>query len=190
MIWLNGTFGVGKSSTADELLQRIPGSRLYDPEDVGFLLRRLLPEATDGDFQNIPAWRHLVAETAVALHAHTGAQLIIPMTLLRQKYADEIFDAITAHGLSVIHILLHADAQCLRDRITGHNMFPEDPQHNQRVQAWRLDHLADYADALPWLHTSAHVIDTTYLNPAQAADAVLRHLHHHNLGGASSSVIR
>ena len=38
---------------------------------------------------------------------------------------------------------------------------------NQRVQVWRLDHLSDYADALPWLHTSAHVIDTTYLNPAQ-----------------------
>jgi hypothetical protein len=72
------------------------------------------------------------------------------------------------------NILLHAHTQCLRDRITGHNMFPEDPQHNQRVQAWRLDHLSDYADALPWLRTSAHVINTTHLNPAQAADAVLR----------------
>jgi len=97
-----------------------------------------------------------------------------PMTLLRKKYADEIFDAITAHGLSITHILLHATTQCLLGRITGHNMFPEDPQHNQRVQAWRLDHLPDYADALPWLRTSAHVIDTTHLNPVQAADAVLR----------------
>jgi hypothetical protein len=43
MIWLNGTFGVGKSSTADELLRRIHGSRRYDPEEVGFLLRQLLP---------------------------------------------------------------------------------------------------------------------------------------------------
>lgn len=176
MIWLNGTFGVGKSSTADELVRRIPGSRLYDPEEVGFLLHRLLPETADSDFQDIPAWRHLVAETAVALHAHTGAQLIIPMTLLRERYADEIFDSITAHGLSITHILLHADTQCLRDRITGHDMFPEDPQHNQRVHAWRLGHLPDYADALPWLHTSAHVIDTTHLTPVQAADAVLRFL--------------
>ena len=174
MIWLNGTFGVGKSSTADELLRRIPGSRRYDPEEVGFLLRQLLPETAGGDFQDIPAWRYLVAETAVALHAHTGAQLITPMTLLRKRYADEIFDAIAGHGLSITHILLHANTQCLRDRITGHNMFPEDPQHNQRVQAWRLDHLPDYADALPWLRTSAHVIDTTHLNSAQAADAVLR----------------
>lgn len=101
MIWLNGTFGVGKSSTADELLRRIPGSRLYDPEEVGFLLRQLLPETADGDFQDIPAWRHLVAETAVALHAHTGAQLTTPMTLLRKKYAGEIFNAIAGHGANI-----------------------------------------------------------------------------------------
>lgn len=176
MIWLNGTFGAGKTSTAEQLLQRIPDSRLYDPEEIGTLLHRLLPETADDDFQDIPAWRHLVAETAVVLHAHTGAQLITPMTLLHQKYASEIFDAVTAHGLPLTHILLHADTNELRVRITGHDMFPKDPQRNERVQAWRLDHLSDYAEALGWLQESAHVIDTTHLTPSQTADAVLCHL--------------
>jgi hypothetical protein len=177
MIWLNGAFGAGKTSVAEHLLRRIPGSRLYDPEDVGLLLHRLLPEAADGDFQDIPAWRHLVAETAVALHAHTGAQLITPMTLLNPAYASEIFHPITASGLPVTHILLHADTHELRARIIGHDMFPNDPRRNKRVQAWRLDHLSTYAEALPWLRQSAHVIDTTHLTTAQTTDAVLHRLH-------------
>ena len=39
IVWLNGAFGAGKTSTAKELLQLLPNARLYDPEHVGFLLR-------------------------------------------------------------------------------------------------------------------------------------------------------
>jgi hypothetical protein len=39
IIWLNGTFGAGKTTTAAELLTLLPGSRLFDPETVGFMLR-------------------------------------------------------------------------------------------------------------------------------------------------------
>lgn len=32
IIWLNGTFGAGKTTTAHELAKLVPGSRLFDPE--------------------------------------------------------------------------------------------------------------------------------------------------------------
>jgi hypothetical protein len=56
IVWLNGTFGAGKTMTARELVARIPGSRIFDAEHVGFLLRQVLPEPP-GDFQHLPPWR-------------------------------------------------------------------------------------------------------------------------------------
>jgi broad-specificity NMP kinase len=32
LVWINGTFGVGKTTTAKALTDRLPGHRLFDPE--------------------------------------------------------------------------------------------------------------------------------------------------------------
>ena len=39
IVWLNGTFGAGKTTAAHELLDLLPGSTLYDPELLGSGLR-------------------------------------------------------------------------------------------------------------------------------------------------------
>jgi adenylylsulfate kinase-like enzyme len=51
IVWLNGTFGAGKTTTAPEVVTRLPEARIFDPEHVGFLLRQVLPEPP-GDFQH------------------------------------------------------------------------------------------------------------------------------------------
>lgn len=43
--WINGSFGAGKTVLAGELLELSPGSVLYDPEEVGFMLRDMVPRA-------------------------------------------------------------------------------------------------------------------------------------------------
>ena len=43
IVWINGTFGAGKTSTARELVDLIPQSTLFDPELIGGALCRLLP---------------------------------------------------------------------------------------------------------------------------------------------------
>jgi 2-phosphoglycerate kinase len=42
VIWINGAFGVGKTSVAFALRGQLPSSRLLNPEDIGFVLRRVL----------------------------------------------------------------------------------------------------------------------------------------------------
>lgn len=37
IIWLNGTFGCGKTSAAAELHSLVPSSRVFDPETVGYM---------------------------------------------------------------------------------------------------------------------------------------------------------
>ncbi len=38
IVWLNGTFGAGKTTTAAELQTLMPGARVFDPETVGYML--------------------------------------------------------------------------------------------------------------------------------------------------------
>lgn len=94
IVWVNGAFGAGKTTTARELIELIPNSTLFDPEVIGGALAQLLPPkrlAEVGDFQALPIWRRLVVDTAAAMLAELGGTLVVPMTLLRQEYRDEIF---------------------------------------------------------------------------------------------------
>jgi hypothetical protein len=162
IVWLNGAFGAGKTSTANELVRLLPNARVYDPEQVGFLLQGLLPEL-DGDFQDWPPWRSLVVHTAVHVHRFVAGTLITPMTLLRADYATEIFNGLAANALPVTHVVLHVEADELIRRIQ------RDQAMSDGARRWRLDHIANYQQALDWLTDTAEVIDSTALTPAQAA---------------------
>jgi hypothetical protein len=71
-IWINGGFGAGKTTLAEELHRRLPDAVVYNPADVGLMLWKWMPP--NGDFQHLPSWRELVVATALSLrrhHAHT-----------------------------------------------------------------------------------------------------------------------
>lgn len=82
IIWINGAFGGGKTTLADELHGRLPDAMRFDPEYVGYILIKWVPPAQSGDFQDIPLWRKLVAEFATAMASEYGRPLIVPMTLV------------------------------------------------------------------------------------------------------------
>lgn len=160
IVWLNGAFGAGKTTTAAELVPLVPGSRLFDPETVGYMLTANLADRWPGDFQHWPPWRALVAATAAQLTAYTGQHLIAPQTVMTQPYLEEISSALHAAGLDVFHVLLDVAEPVLRTRIEA----------SQEAVEWRLDHLAEYQAARPWLLDAADlVVDITQLPSAGAA---------------------
>jgi hypothetical protein len=57
VIWLNGTFGAGKTTTARQLVGRLANARHFDPELVGDLLVAALDDHEFRDFQDLPPWR-------------------------------------------------------------------------------------------------------------------------------------
>ncbi|WP_329431259.1 AAA family ATPase (plasmid) [Streptosporangium sp. NBC_01495] len=179
IIWINGPFGGGKSTTADLLHHALPGSILFDPEDVGSLLRGCVPAdhpKRHKDFQDYPMWRPLVAETAVHLDRYVDPHPVIaPMTLLHPHYAKEIFDAIHAAGVELRHLLLHADPGVLTARIDSSIEFPDDENRSEKVRAFRRLKTAAYREAYQtWLPNNAEVIDTTILTPREVADQALK----------------
>lgn len=59
IIMINGAFGAGKTTTANRLLPHVTNSIIFDPEEIGYMLRKLVAdedrlahERTD-DFQDM-----------------------------------------------------------------------------------------------------------------------------------------
>lgn len=174
IVWINGAFGAGKTSTARELIDLIPNSTLYDPELIGGHLRHLLPPkrlAEVSDYQDLPIWRRLVVDTAAALLAELGGVLVVPMTLLRQEYRDEIFGGLASRRIAVRHVLLRPEETILRARIAAREE-PDIPDADQRVRQWAYDHIEPYLAALDWIGADAHVVDTSRLEPHETAEHI------------------
>ncbi|MGW8984591.1 AAA family ATPase [Streptomyces parvus] len=168
IIWLNGTFGAGKTTTAKEVISLLPDSRLFDTEKVGEMLWHVLG-VPENDFQDFPPWRGLVVETARQVLDHVGGTLVVTQTVLVEAYWQEIREGLAKAGIPAHHFLLHTDRDTLVERI-------ETDPHPEGVGArqWRLDHLSDYERALPWLRREAQLVDTTGVLPTEVAETVLR----------------
>ncbi|MEO6205359.1 MAG: AAA family ATPase [Mycobacteriales bacterium] len=166
IVWINGTHGVGKTTTAQFLQELIPDSRVLDAEKVGETLMDIKPAlpATD-NFQHWPPWRPLVVETARRVLDYTGGTLVMPMTVLVEEYWREISSGLVQHGIPVRHFVLHADQDTLRTRIrTDRDLGPS---------PFRFAYLEAYAEAArTWLHEVAEVVDTTTLTPSQTAQEI------------------
>ncbi|MFK0253806.1 NUDIX domain-containing protein [Streptomyces sp. NPDC090445] len=176
IVWINGTFGAGKTSTARELTGILPDSTLYDPELVGDALRRLLPRKRleeVSDYQDLPSWRRLVVDTAAAMLAEVGGVLVVPMTLLRQEYRDEMFGGLAARRIPVRHVLLAPEETILRERIATRQEPGEPEEADLRVRQWSYDHIPAYRQALgSWLAADAYVIDNGGLSVRETAERI------------------
>lgn len=163
IVWLNGTHGVGKTTTSTLVQQLIPDSRILDAEKVGETLMDVRPGLPETDnFQHWPPWRPLVVETARRILDYTGGILVMPMTVLVEQYWREIRAGLAQHAVPVRHFVLHADPETLRSRIEL------DPDLGPST--FRLHHLQPYAEAYrTWLRHDAQVVDTTTLSPAEVA---------------------
>lgn len=175
IVWINGAFGAGKSSAARELIDLIPNSTFYDPEVTGTGLGSLLPQkkfAEVTDFQDLPIWRRLVVDTAAALLAELGGVLVVPMTLLRQEYRDEIFGGLASRRIAVRHVLLSPEETILRQRIAQCAEFPDDPATVAGTGRWAYDRIEPYRSALDWISRDAHTIDNSALTPRETAEII------------------
>lgn len=118
IIWLNGAFGVGKTQTAFELHSRIPHSYVFDPEKIGFLLRRIVPsEVHVGDFQNHRIWREFTYQGLQYVAENFAGTIIVPMTVVDSLYYDQTVGALRRKGLQVSHFTLLASHNTILRRL-------------------------------------------------------------------------
>jgi shikimate kinase len=166
IIWLNGTFGAGKTTTARQLAGRLANARHFDPELVGYLLMTALGDHEFKDFQDLSPWRELVPVFTEKIAAFTGQHLIAVQTVLREDYWRELTEGFQRTPLAIFHVLLHVDSDVLAERIKADEVEAPACQ-------WRLDHIGDYEKSRPWMESAADlVIDTTNLPVADVAERI------------------
>lgn len=118
IVWINGPFGVGKTSLARALSAKWPSAILFDPEQIGFMLRKIVPkDFQTEDFQDLPLWRQLTTETALGLLKQTKRPLIIPMTLVNPSYFEEVVGGLRKQGAEVFHFALLGSHDTIRRRL-------------------------------------------------------------------------
>ncbi|MCC3763265.1 AAA family ATPase [Glycomyces sp. TRM65418] len=162
IVWLNGAFGAGKTTTARLLEDALP-ARLFDAEHIGFLLRPIIGDIPHQDFKEWPPWRALTVETARHLLDFVGGTLVIPQSVLQHHYWTELMDGFARHDIPVHAFTLHADRDAFHTRVEADTDEPA-------ARQWRLDHRDAYERALgEWMSTETTVIDTTHRTPDQTA---------------------
>ena len=170
ILWLNGTFGVGKTTTARNIATTTERWRLFDAELVGYMLRAYLDDVDAEDFQELDAWRRLVPSVAKEIITLTGAELLVVQTVLVERYWRELAEGMEREGLQVFHVLLDCEDSALRARIAGDE---DDPG----AADWRLSHLDEYRSARAWMIEAADlVVDTTRCDPVVVARGILQGL--------------
>ena len=170
IIWLNGGFGAGKTTLAEELHRRLPGAGLYNPEDVGLMLWKWMP--SNGDFQHLPSWRELVIATAVSLRRHHAGTLIVPMSLIRDAYRDEILDGLADAGEQVLHVFLEVDAGVLRDRLNARVTQPG-RTWDQAVREIGMTGVDEIVAAAARQPSGTLMLRSDKLTPTELADEVM-----------------
>ncbi|MEC1523912.1 AAA family ATPase [Neobacillus niacini] len=120
---INGAYGVGKTSVAKELQKIINNSMIFDPEEVGYMLRNIISEdiahpfeRTD-NFQDFELWKVLVVNVASLLKKTYNKNLIVPMTIFNKGYFEYIFTGFKEIDEKTYHFCLTANEETIHERL-------------------------------------------------------------------------
>ncbi|MCC2321183.1 AAA family ATPase [Cellulomonas xiejunii] len=154
LIWINGAFGAGKTQTAFELRRRLVDAHVADPELLGFAFQRTLPPAARHDFQDLAPWRSAVVDILQQVEAaHTGP-VLVPMTIVRDDYFDEIIGGLRSRGVDVRHYALIASPETLRKRLSTRIAFV---RSGLRRETWAVQQIPRCVSALAQERYATHV---------------------------------
>ncbi len=83
----------------------------------------MLPAGARHDFQDLSQWRTGVIATLAEAERASDGPLIVPMTIVRDDYFDEIIGGLRTLGIDVRHYTLAASAQTLRHRLRRRSAY-------------------------------------------------------------------
>lgn len=118
IIWINGPYGVGKSTLAEALREKLPNSFIFDAELVGDAVRENMPKQFFKEtYEEFSLWHEMCARLLAELDAVFDGCVFVPMTLKRQESYGAIIGGLREAGVQAVSIMLEADRDTVHDRI-------------------------------------------------------------------------
>jgi hypothetical protein len=132
VVFINGSFGVGKTTVARLLRGRVAGSVVYDPEPAGIAMMRLskllnFKRTAAEDFQDFRLWRKSAVAGVRLFRALFRGPVIVPMTFSRREYFDEVVAGVGRLDSEVRVFCLRAGLPTVRKRLAGREAEAEGP---------------------------------------------------------------
>jgi len=170
---INGAFGSGKTSAANMLQPLIKNSMIYDPEEIGYLIRKLIPEEirkenerTD-DFQDIELWRILTVKTAREVQRKYKKHLIVPMTIYKEQNFEYIYNGLKEIDEHIYHFCLIASEETLYERLA---------KRGDEYGGWQYQQAAKCVSAFADNKFQLH-IPSDHLKTSEIIDIILNNIH-------------
>jgi hypothetical protein len=132
-VMINGSFGVGKTTIAKLLRSSLPGSVIYDPEWVGFILNRLprwiklKRSGSWDDYQNIGLWRRTTVAGVRLFGLFASGVIIVPMAFSNRSYFEEVVTAIRHFDAEFRVFCLKASLATVKKRLVERGTKIEGP---------------------------------------------------------------
>lgn len=118
IIWINGAFGAGKTTISYELHRRISNSFVYDPENIGYFIRKHAPKSIlKSDFQDHRMWREMNYSMLHSIANEYSGIIIVPMTVVNPQYFAEMITKLRDDNIDVKHFTLLANRETLLRRL-------------------------------------------------------------------------
>lgn len=118
IVILNGSFGIGKTTVAQHLVRRLPGSSIFNAELIGIPLQRAarLIGRDVPDFQDLRLWRRL---TVAGLRIARALRpiVVVPMAFSNVAYLSEIRTSLERFEPLVLHVCLIAPIDVVHARL-------------------------------------------------------------------------
>ena len=171
VVWINGAFGAGKSTVAKRLAAAVPDAAVFDPEPLARLIRDAMPPSRrPSDYQDSALWRHLTVGAVSGLAA-AARVVIVPMTVIDERYFADTVGVLRASGVHVDHSSLTASSATIRRRLLKRQVTR---LMNPRSTLWALDRIERCCAALAD-PTFREQIDTDALAVTEIVDRILEH---------------
>jgi predicted kinase len=168
VIFINGSFGVGKTTVSRLLARQLPGSVLFDPEPIGVALLRIVSlwRRTD-DFQDLSIWRKS-SIFLIRLVCRFRDVVVVPMAFSRESYLQEFLAGVRRNDGETVHFCLTAPLPVVRERLRSREV-------GRGPTEWQLRRSAECCEAHRKPEFAQHVA-TEGRSPQQIAQEILDRL--------------
>lgn len=172
---INGSFGVGKTTIAKLIRRSLRGSAIFDPEWVGFVLRRLpkwikLNGSGSDDYQDIALWRRSTVAGVRLFRSIASGTVIVPMAFSFRNYFDEVITGIEPLDSDLRVFCLNASLATVKKRLVERGTKIEGPGSE-----WIARRIIECVEA----HNDPHFgepVDTEDRSAREVAEDIIKRL--------------
>ena len=147
IIWISGPYGVGKSTLAEAMVEKMEDALVFDAELVGDAVRSNYPDDPYGYiYEDYPLWGEFCSKLLADVHDTFHKDLLVPMTLLRSASYESIIQKLRDNGVETHLVVLEASYDSVHDRILA---------RGEEEGCWCMENISlarEGCSALPGLH--------------------------------------